>query len=339
MCASGPIQLSNTPPTRLIQSTGNLYWTSLSGGKVAGPETESFIFRALKLSRPGEEVQLYAETGVAFWALTFAQVGGEFYGYFVVNNPSGIGVSQIKRIPLAGGPAVVLATRGQANAPSAIGLGADLVTDGSFLCWSDDEGVGEGIRSMPIGGGPVTTLAASPFYPLSVLGGTLYYIGLGGNGILSVPTRGGTPSTVVGNQPSPITALHVREAQPQRRPPVARAERPETPGPPPPPRPDTAVVWGRYDGGVYGMLGGQTTTYQEPGEQWGPVYSVYSNDTRTLWFNSYVHSTMGEASVLMAYEGATTTLSSEFNRILPRDVLADGAAAYWTDTYVEGYIF
>jgi hypothetical protein len=313
--ASGPTQLSNSTPTRLIQSTGNLYWSWNAVGEV-GPSERAIIFRASKSSRPGEEVSLYAETGVDFEALTFAEVGGEFYGYFVANY-SNTGVSQIKRIPLAGGPAVVLA-----NAPSPIG-DSDLVTDGSFLYWAD----GEGIRSMPIGGGGITTLVAgTTFQHLSVFDGTLYYIA--GNAILSVPTRGGTPSTVVGDQPSPITALHVYELQ--------LAKRSERPGPPPSPRPGTAVVWGRNDGGVYSMfLGGKPTTIQEPHAH-ATVMSVYSDDTRTLWSNQDLEA--GTGVVRMAYGGATTTLSSGIPGLV-NDVLADDVAAYWTGAFVEKYTF
>jgi hypothetical protein len=164
---SGPTQLSDTTPVRLIQSTGNLYWSSnppaiqiqrASKLQVSAPT----IFRASKSSQPGEEVQLYTENGIGeFGALTFARVDDEFYGYFVANYNGG---SQIKRIPLSGGQAVVWA-----DSPATIGLG-DLVTDGSFLCWADSEG----IRSMPIGGGPVTPLVAGTgFARLSALGGTL----------------------------------------------------------------------------------------------------------------------------------------------------------------------
>jgi hypothetical protein len=95
--ASGPIQLSDTTPTRLIQSTGNLYWSSnprvieiQHASKLNVPAPT--IFRASKSSQPGEEVALYTEPGTGgewtsseFGALTFAKVDDEFYGYFVAN--------------------------------------------------------------------------------------------------------------------------------------------------------------------------------------------------------------------------------------------------------------
>ncbi|MGH8732054.1 MAG: hypothetical protein ACREVB_00010 [Burkholderiales bacterium] len=60
-----------------------------------------------------------------------------------------VGVSQIKRVPLAGGT-----TRTRATSSSLI-RSHDLETDGSSLYWADDAG----LRKMPIAGGLVTTLA------------------------------------------------------------------------------------------------------------------------------------------------------------------------------------
>ena len=210
--ASGPIQLSDTTPTRLIQSTGNLYWSSnpwvieiQHASKLNVPAPT--IFRASKSSQPGEEVALYTESGTGgewtsseFGALTFAKVDDEFYGYFVANyTDKSQTTSQIKRIPLG-----AVTPSGHADvlldpAPATIGLG-DLVTDGSFLCWADSEG----IRSMPIGGGTVTPLVeGSGLERLAVLGGTLYYID--GNAIFSVPMGGGLRASYwgLGFSPSP----------------------------------------------------------------------------------------------------------------------------------------
>jgi hypothetical protein len=318
--ASGPTTLSDTSPARLIQSTGNLYWSS-NGAAFDG--IQSFIFRASKSSSPGEEIQIYAEPEPSsdtdeFEALTFAKVNDEFYGYFVANYQ---GLSQIKRIPLAGGPAVVLA-----GSPATIGHG-DLVTDGAFLCWAD----GEGIRSMPIGGGPVATLSAGQgFARLAVLGETVYFID--GKAILSVPAGGGTPSNVAGDRFSPITALHVLEVQP----PVALAERLETP--PVPIVQNVALVWGRADGAVCGMFPTGTATYQEPTVD-TTVVSVFSTGTRILWSDVYNGPEGFACHVRMWSGGATTTLYSSPSEFSITDVLADEEAAYWTGLYVEKYTF
>ena len=319
--ASGPTRLSGTATARLIQSTGNLYWSSNPPGDVGVPGQVSAIFRASKSSHPGEEIQLYAESNpsfqIEFGALTFAKVDNEFYGYFVANYDS---MSQIKRIPLAGGPACVVL----AESP-AIGAG-DLVTDGSVLCWADHGG----IRSMPIGGGLVTTLVAGTgFERLSVLGTTLYYVD--GMTILGVPTSGGTPTKLVAEQLSPITALYALAWQP----PIARAEQPENPWPI---VQDVALVWGTADGAVYGKFPFETTTLQAPAAD-TTVVCVFSTRTRVLWSDQYFGQEGPRYRVRMAYGGVTTTLSSEIAYLSNRDVLADEIAAYWTDSYVEKYTF
>ena len=127
-----------------------------------------------------------------------ANVGGAWYGYFVANYASypSQHESQIKRVPLTGGAAVVLAT-----SPAAIG-NRDLVTDGSFLYWAD----AGGIRKMAITGGTVQTLVSGQtFAHLGLDGSVLYYSS--GNSILTVPTSGGASTTVV-SAASAITAMY-----------------------------------------------------------------------------------------------------------------------------------
>ena len=187
--------LSYTQPNRLIQSTGNLYWTA---NKTLDGISQADVFRASKDNQPGQEQILYQEstsTPVDFEAITYANVAGTWYGYFVANYP-GQNESQIKRVPLTGGAAVVLAT-----SPAVIG-NRDLVTDGSFLYWAD----ADGIRRMAIAGGPVQTLVSgTTFAHLGLDGPVLYYSSA--NSILHVPTSGGASTTVV-SAASAITALY-----------------------------------------------------------------------------------------------------------------------------------
>ena len=145
---SGRTILSDATPAGLVQSTGNLYWTSNTKLGIE-PTGTAKVYRASKSNIPGEETILYQETmtndGIAavnFGAITYAHVSGNWFGYFVANYPLA-GHSQIKRVPLAGGPAVVLAT-----SPAQIG-NDDLATHGTSLYWAD----AAGIRKMPIGGG------------------------------------------------------------------------------------------------------------------------------------------------------------------------------------------
>lgn len=192
-----PTTLSYAQPDRLIQSTGNLYWTA---NQTQGGVSQADVFRASKGNQPGQESILYQESQSAtspvdFGAITYANVGGNWYGYFVANYPADA-ESQIMRVSLAGGGGVVLAT-----APAAIG-NRDLVTDGSFLYWAD----AAGIRKMAIAGGTVQTLVSgATFAHLGLDGAVLYYSS--GNSILHISTAGGASTTVV-SVPSAITAMY-----------------------------------------------------------------------------------------------------------------------------------
>jgi surface antigen len=209
--------LSYAQPDRLIQSTGNLYWTA---DQTVDGMSQADVYRASKSNEPGQELILYREsasTPVDFEAITYANVAGTWYGYFVANYPSQ-DESQIKRVPLTGGAAVVLAT-----SPAAIG-NRDLVTDGSSLYWAD----ADGIRKMAITGGTVQTLVSGEtFAHLGLDGAVLYYSS--GNSILNVPASGGASTTVVSGS-SAITAIY-------------------------PPSSANGVLWGEANGSVYSFDG------------------------------------------------------------------------------------
>jgi hypothetical protein len=205
--ASGTTPLSYTQPDRLVQSAGNLYWTANSTTRVVdgGHETVTStadVYRASKDNVPGDETVLYQESrsgtsstpSVQFGAITYALVGGTWYGYFVANYPVK-GTSKIERVPLAGGSAKVLAT-----SPAQIG-NRDLVTDGSYLYWAD----ARGIRRLAVGGGAVKTLVSgTTFAHVGLDGSSLFYTS--GNLVEDVPTSGGAPSTFYAAA-STITAM------------------------------------------------------------------------------------------------------------------------------------
>ena len=202
-----PTTLSYTQPDRLVQSTANLYWTAdrtayTLRGRHFVTLSEAYVFRSAKDDVPGQETVLYQESvpaasaahSVDFEAITYASVGGSWSGYFVANYPLQ-NESQIKRVPLTGGPADVLAT-----SPGFIG-NRDLVTDGLFLYWAD----ATGIRKMSLAGGTVETLVAgTTFSHLGLDGALLYYSS--GDSILAVPTNGDgvSPLTPAANTAAPI---------------------------------------------------------------------------------------------------------------------------------------
>jgi surface antigen len=218
--------LSYAQPDRLLQSTGNLYWTA---DKTAGGASQAGVYRASKSNVPGQETILYQEsasTPVDFEAITYAEVAGTWYGYFVANYPSQ-DESQIKRVPLTGGAAVVLAT-----SPAVIGT-RDLITDGSSLYWAD----AAGIRKMAITGGAVQTLVSgTTFAHLGLYGSVLYYSSA--DSILSVPASGGASTTVVSGS-SAVTAIY-------------------------PPSSADGLLWGEANGSVYSFEGDTYAQLQAP---------------------------------------------------------------------------
>ena len=71
--------VSSRKPDGLILSTGNLYFTSHDAAGAA-------VWRTSQTSVPGQETVLYWEAGARFGDIVFAQVGGNFFGYFFAQN-------------------------------------------------------------------------------------------------------------------------------------------------------------------------------------------------------------------------------------------------------------
>lgn len=264
---SGPLASSvvaYNSPTGLVASTGNLYWTS-SAGDEFNPRV-STVWRAGKNNVPGNEIALYRETGNDrfFGDIVYANPG-YWYGYFVAHyqTPGGA-ISQIKRVPLTGGAAVVIA-----NSPAA--AARDLRTDGTTLYWID----AGGIRSVPVSGGAVKTLYASAFLGRISLARDYVYFGQEYL-IMRIPKAGGAPQYFTSTN-GRVSALSV-----------------EVDG--------QWIYWGDRDGGVYGMptkLGEWARTYQLPtpgrvvnnvgfanGELWVDCLASGNTNCRIRWINN-----------------------------------------------------
>jgi hypothetical protein len=213
----------------MVQSQGNLYWTADTGASCS--RCWAAVYRTGKRSQPGQELVLYRESSaqpVQFGDLNYAQVGGTYYGYFVANYPA-THTSLIKRVPLAGGAAVTIAT-----SPRYIGSD-DLVNDGSFLYWAD----AGAIRRVAIGGGTIQKIVNSTILSrIRVLGGKLYFSNGDRVGVTNV--TGSTP-TVIGTADATVTALDVAA--------TAKAN-------------GTEVAFGSSRGSVYDKTGEMTTAVQ-----------------------------------------------------------------------------
>jgi hypothetical protein len=183
-------------PDGLILSTGNLYFTYHDAATAS-------VWRASQDAVPGQEILLYSEPGQQFGDIVFAEVGGAFFGYFFAQEGGSIA---IKRVPLTGGSAIVLATLTDIDI---VNSHRNLVTDGTNLYWQDVQSV----RKMPIGGGGITVLdEATPNTPtagLALQNGNLIYASVAD--IRYVPVGGATtpPSTrTIITGAERVTALH-----------------------------------------------------------------------------------------------------------------------------------
>lgn len=189
--------ISSRKPDGLAVSTGNLYFTSHDAAGAA-------VWRTSQTSVPGQESILYWEAGARFGDIVFAQVNGNFFGYFFAEKS---GVITIRRVSLTGGTARVLATMTNVDV---VNSRRNLVTDGRFLYWQDDGA----IRKMPIGGGASIVLDKTrlntPTAGIVLNNGRIIYASV--DDIRFVPTVGAItdPSVrTIAKTSSRVTVLHV----------------------------------------------------------------------------------------------------------------------------------
>ena len=292
--AAGPTVVAQEAPIRLVQSTANLYWTS--GFNTSAPFSAA-VYRTGKNDTPGKETVLYREDrndSFFFGDLTFANDNGVFYGYFAANYLDR-GFSEIKRIPLAGGPAVTLATSLSPLAAS------DLVTDGSFLYWAD----AGGLRKMSISGGAITTLFSGGTLLRVALDATQVYFS-NGAAINSVPKAGGGVVTRQVTETFNVSSIFTQ---------------PTSAG--------TALYWGTQDGSVKSQVLGVpgVVVHQQPlaGRL---VKSVSFDGTRVLWTDCNSSIGTADCAVRKRQGGATTTVST--GESFSADVQGDATAMYWS---------
>jgi hypothetical protein len=218
-------QVSLRKPDGLILSEGNLYFTSHDAVGAA-------VWRTAQTSIPGQETVLYWEEGAKFGDIVFAKVGGNFFGYFFAEKAR---VITIRRVPLTGGAAKVLATVTNVDVENSH---RNLVTDGVNLYWQDDIAV----RRMPIGGGAITLLDKTrpntPTAGIALQVGRVIYASV--DDIRFVPKAGAITDPAVrtiAKAATTVTALHVVS---------------------------NGVYWGERSGAIRLKVGSTTTTLQSP---------------------------------------------------------------------------
>jgi hypothetical protein len=134
---TGPTAVANMSPSGVVESTGNLYWTA-NHSTIFPRSYSAQVFRAAKTNVPGQETVLYQESSsspFSFGNITFANVGGVWYGYFIVSYR--FGGTVIKRVPLDGSSAAV--TLGSAGQWAS--AGSPLQTDGTYLYYYGSDGM------------------------------------------------------------------------------------------------------------------------------------------------------------------------------------------------------
>ncbi len=194
--ANPPLRVSYRKPDGLILSTDNLYFTSHDTATAS-------VWRTSQYASPGQEILLYSEVGARFGDIIFAQVDGSWWGFFFATKA---GVVTIRRVPLTGGAATVLATVTNVDVANSH---RNLVTDGVNLYWQDATAV----RKMPIRGGAITVLdITSPDTPtagVALQNGNVVYAS--GAVIHYVPTGGAITAPLVrtiATAASRVTALY-----------------------------------------------------------------------------------------------------------------------------------
>jgi hypothetical protein len=297
--AAGQAKVAQGHVHGLIQSTGNLYWTSLT---VDGSEVAASIYRASKSNIPGNEYLLYREyrsDSFSYDDITYAYTG-TWYGYFVVNYFD-LGISQIKRVPLSGGNAVTLVT-----SPSMIGP-RDIDTDGSFLYWAD----AGGLRKMPLAGGVITTLAAGTNITSIGLDAVHVFYSAGPS-VRSVDKAGGNSTSLVTGSAN-VTSIQVYRAS------------------------GGTEVYSSWQDGLLRSdtlpAGGVhvATIYQAASTQQAiSVPGFAFNGSRLVWVNCYytetgcynLYSQQGRTKQLLAYTSGRM-----------RNLQSDTTAVFWNDEY------
>jgi hypothetical protein len=235
--------VSSRQPDGLILSTGNLYFTSHDASTAT-------IWRTAQGSSAGQEIILYSEAGARFGDLVYAQVDGIWWGYFHATK-AGDAESTIKRIPLTGGAAIVLAMVKNVDVENSH---RNLVTDGVNLYWQDVNSV----RKMPIRGGADTVLDAAcsntPTAGLALQNGNVIYACV--KDIRYVPTGGTIISPwvrTIAKASTTVTALHAVS---------------------------NGVYWGDRSGAVRLKVGHTTTTLSSTTDH-EPVVTSISTNGRT----------------------------------------------------------
>jgi hypothetical protein len=192
--AAADIVVAHGAPSRLGQSSGDLYWTF--NRIAANGRSHSVVYRTAKSARPGQERALFTLNAVAreFGAVTHTRVGGVGRYYVVVNDLRNKR-SSIRPLPGSG--------RFVINSPRPIGS-RDLVANGRHLFWADSGGVR---RASVDGRGLRTLYPGTNVSRVAVSGEFLYFAR--DTQIIRTDLNGGHRTRLITMPTAPVTAMHV----------------------------------------------------------------------------------------------------------------------------------
>jgi hypothetical protein len=257
----------------LIQSTGNLYWTYSTSEEFS--TNWGTAYRMSKAGKPNTAREIYKLRDGFFLSLTYAKVGGVWYGYVSDQYLRGNVTTRIIRFPLDGsgtGKTILASKEFMTN----------LVADGTRLFWRDRLG----IYSAPIGGGTVKTLVRQEGAGFVQLAGSRLFYAVGSQ-IRYMPKTGGA-STLLATATSKVTALHARVTATGA----------------------TRAYWGEDNGRVAGKsVGGSVSTYRPAKPGWHTI-SVSFDGSRVLWADRTSSSAASPCTVRARAGNTTTTIFS-----------------------------
>jgi hypothetical protein len=274
---AGPVIVAGNASGRLTLSGDDLYWTT--GGRFAG------VYRTSLAGTRTAPTLLESGAGrprTAFGAVATTGAGRDY----VVVNDAATGTSRIRRLPGADGPAATIAV-----SPGWAG-NSDLLTDGVRLYWT----AAAGVRSVPVTGGPVQTLATgATIGDLGLDTDRIYYAA--GHAVRSVAKTGGTPRTEVPTTRA-VVSLHVQASS----------------------RP--VVSWAEADGAIRTRTAGSAVVeYRAAVPRRHPVDVVYDG-RRMLWSDC-----ADSRCRMYAYaDGVMATVDLD---AVPHDLASDGQTTYF----------
>lgn len=305
-----PSAVANMVPSGVVESTGNLYWTRnvMTGGIGSPLRWTGSVYRAGKNNVPGQETVLYSEGGNAlgssFGSITFANVNGVWYGYFLASyRYSG---TYLKRVPLDGSsPAVTLGGVTPASSNS------QLVTDGMYLYfWGAN-----GLYAAPMDGGPALTVAQTTgINSLGIDRAHIYY-SAGSQLLIALKPNYGSFSRVSETFSEPIAAIYVN----------AGADNDDTLTSIAIGTTHSIILWTQSPGHSPGLTTLATNPYDT-------INSVSMVGTRVLWTSTYSAANSSWVNYHDATQGANQYHYLQV-QTGARSIMGDASNMYFVDNY------